>query len=177
MQEIEVKILEIDRVAVEQHLRSLGATISFDGEMHALFFDDAAGKFTRQGDVLRLRKEGESIVLAYKKHLSREGAKVMEETEVTVDHFERMRHILTALGLSPIKETQKHRREFQLGEAHVAIDDYQGALASIPVFMEIEAPSLEAVHGLMARLGLPPETANTWSTYELVVHYGLEAQT
>lgn len=172
MQEIEAKILEIDRVALEARLKAMGATISFDGEMHALFFDQADRRITARGGVLRLRREGTQTQLTHKSALSREGAKIMEETETSVADFGHMRHILLAIGFEIVKETHKFRRQYDLDDSHVVIDDYQGHMGHIPVFAEIEAPSLTRLHELVQALGYLPEQALSWSTYDLVQHYG-----
>ncbi|MEM9984178.1 MAG: CYTH domain-containing protein, partial [Bacteroidota bacterium] len=74
MEEIEVKILEIDRAQVEQRLKALGATLSFDGEMIALFFDFADRRIKSAGSVLRLRKEGDRSVLTHKRPRPTQGA-------------------------------------------------------------------------------------------------------
>ena len=171
MTEIEVKILEIDPTSIENRLRELGAQQVFQGELHALFFDFPTRSISQQGDVLRLRKEGTKTVLAYKHHVSREGAKIMEELETEVLHMENIQKILNYLGLSSIKETHKIRTEYHLGNASVVLDDYQGELADIPVFLEIEAPTVEAVYRIAHQLGFPSEACKNWSTSELVTHY------
>jgi adenylate cyclase class 2 len=172
MQEIEAKILDIDRAGLEARLVQLGATISFDGDMNALFFDQPGRAISQAGGVLRLRQEGSSTQLTHKRSISRREAKVMEETETSVADFEAMRQILLAVGFEVIKETRKFRRQYDLGGSHVVIDDYQGELAYIPVFAEIEAPSVAALHAMVQQLGYAPEQALSWSTYDLVKHYG-----
>jgi predicted adenylyl cyclase CyaB len=173
MQEIEAKILEVDPNALENCLQSLGAKVSFDDEMRALFFDWPDGRITQAGAVLRLRKEGPTTVLTHKRALSRAEAKVMEETETEVADFAAMQQILEGSGLLVIKETHKFRRQYDLVDSHVVIDDYQGPLAHIPVFAEIEAPSVARLREIVVQLGYAPEQALSWSTYDLVQHYGV----
>ncbi|MDX1906477.1 MAG: class IV adenylate cyclase [Bacteroidia bacterium] len=171
MQEIEVKILEVDPSDIIARLTAAGATLRFDGEMYALFYDDSQGNITARGDVLRLRREGPETVLAYKRHISRDGAKVMEETETQVTSLEALHTILTQTGLQVIKKTRKHRIQYDLGDTHIVLDTYQDELAAIPTFMEIEAPDLTRLREVAALLGYTPEACLSWSTYELVKHY------
>ena len=49
MREIEVKILAVDRKALERRLRRLGARRVFDGTLRASFFDFKDGRFRRTG--------------------------------------------------------------------------------------------------------------------------------
>ncbi len=171
MEEIEVKILEIDRPQVEKRLTALGATLSFDGEMAALFFDYADQRISTAGSVLRLRKEGPRSVLTHKRPRPTQGAKVMHELETEVGSFDATREILQATGLEVIKSTRKFRTQYDLPEGHVVIDDYQDDLAAIPVFVEIESPNLTDLQTLVLRLGFSLEDTNTWNTYDLVQHY------
>ncbi len=172
MEEIEVKILEVDQVAIENKLQELGATQSFAGELHAIFYDFPDGNIREQKDVLRLRKEGEETVLAYKKHIVQTKAKVMEECETLVSNLDNMKIILERLGLKVIKETRKFRTEYILGKTKIVIDDYQDALEHIPVFIEIEAPSIERMYEVAKLLGYEPQDCHSWNTYDLAQHYG-----
>lgn len=175
MQEIEAKILEVDQSTLESRLKALGAHVSFDGEMHAWFFDWPDGRISEAGSVLRLRKEGADTVLTHKRPLPQTGAKVMEETETQVADFEAMRQILAGSGLVVVKETHKFRRQYDLVDSHVVIDDYRGRLAHIPIFAEIEAPSVTRLNEIVAELGYAPDQALSWSTYDLVQHYGADS--
>ncbi|TAE60170.1 MAG: class IV adenylate cyclase [Bacteroidetes bacterium] len=171
MLEVEVKILEIRREEVEQRLLSLGAVKTFDGEMYALFYDRPDGSLSARGDVLRLRREGDSTALVYKSPVSREGAKIMQEYETTVGSLEVVHQILEQLDIRPIKKTRKFRTQYDLSGVHIAIDDYQDEMEAIPVFMEIEAPELQSLTQTAALLGFGPDQFLTWSTYELAQHY------
>lgn len=176
MHEVEVKILEIDRAAIEARLQSLGATVSFDGEMHAVFYDKADHSIANSGAVLRLRKEGTETRLTFKKHLAKAGTKIMEETETVVADLIAMQVILANLGLKVTKNTRKFRKQYDLPGGHVVIDDYQDALADIPVFLEIEATSEEKVFAIAEQLGYKAADCLNWNTYDLVKHYLEPAQ-
>ncbi|MGB3691352.1 MAG: class IV adenylate cyclase [Spirulinaceae cyanobacterium] len=171
MQEIEVKILEIDQEIIEDKLQELGASKSFAGELYAIFYDFSDSSIRQQGDVLRLRKEGEETVLAYKKHIAQGEAKVMEECETLVSDLGNMKTILETLGLKVIKETRKFRTEYTLEDTKIVIDDYQDALEHIPVFIEVEAPNIRRMHEVAKLLGYEPKDCKSWNTYDLAQHY------
>lgn len=171
MQEIEVKILEIEVEAVKNKLTAIGAELHFSGEMLAVFFDNENHQLKANGQVLRLRKEGEEIVMAFKSPISKIGSKIMEEYETRVDDMEGMRAILKNLGFNAVKETHKFRDEYVWGDCKIVIDDYQGDLAHIPSFLEIEAPSEERIKETASALGLSHDTFKAWDTRDLVNHY------
>lgn len=171
LQEIEVKILEIDRASVVNRLSQLQAKKSFDGEMLALFYDKEEENIQKKGDVLRLRKEGATTVLTYKKFVSEEGAKIMEEYETEIGDVDQMRTILNLLDLKVKKKTRKFRTQYDLGDTHVVIDDYQDELAAIPEFIEIEAPNMERLEEVVQLLGYTKEDYLSWNTYHLMQHY------
>ena len=95
----------------------------------------------------------------------------MEEHEVGVTDMEKMNTILTLLGLTPIKETQKYREEYLWRESKIVLDKYKGELDQIPMFLEIEAPDQEHIRQTLEVLGYSEDQALNWSTYDLVQHY------
>ena len=171
MHEIEVKILEIDPGEIEKKILQNGGSKHFEGELHAIFFDFEEGSIGAKGDVLRLRKEGNETVLAYKKHVSKGEAKIMEEYETKISDFSTLRIILKQLGLEGVKQTRKFRTEYLLGQSSLVIDDYQDALSHIPVFLEIESPDLSQLRQIATILGYSEQDCKSWNTYDLIVHY------
>jgi predicted adenylyl cyclase CyaB len=173
--EIEVKILEVDPAAMASRLKELGATLEFSGEMHAIFFDDAEGHVGAEGNALRLRREGDASVLAFKRRLRKDTAKVMDEQETAVSCFDTMRRILAGLGYNEIAETRKWRDEFELPatNAKVVIDRYKDALSCVPPFIEVEAESEALVISVVKMLGLSPDDCLSWDTRDLAKHYGV----
>ena len=171
MQEIEVKILEVDRAKVEETLSRLGAKKVFDGDVEAFFFDFKIGSLAKVKSILRLRREGSRVVLAFKKIASKQGAKIAEEQSVDVSDLEAMKKILQSIGLSVKESNQKSRISYQLGNVHFDFDRYTGEHGYIPEFMEIEAENLETIYKYAELLGFKPEECLPWSTSDLVKHY------
>ncbi|MEZ4684970.1 MAG: class IV adenylate cyclase [Bacteroidia bacterium] len=173
MHEIEVKILEIDPDAIASKLtQALGFEEKPGGMYRAVYMDTPAGELAKSGKILRLRQEGSKAVLAYKKNISRDGAKIMEEHQTALSDFEAALRILRGLGYMPLSETAKTRRIFQKDRVEVVIDDYLGELAHIPPFLEIEAPDEKTIHSVIIALGFSEDQALSWDTSDLVRHYG-----
>lgn len=172
MEEIEVKIIEIDRRAVVDRLASLGAIKVFDGDIESRFFDLPDGSIRKTGDLLRLRRANDRAILTYKKYVESDVAKVRGEHEVTVSDFEEMRCILELIGLTSAEGMTKHRTSYLLEEGvHVDIDKYVGEYSHIPEFMEIEAKNVMMIHEYARRLGFSAKDCRPWTTSDLIDYY------
>lgn len=171
MKEIEVKILNINRSKIEEILFQLGAKKVFDNDVEAFFFDFKNGSISKTKSILRLRREGNQVVLTFKRIKSKQGAKVAEEQSVEVSNLEVMKKILQSLDLFIKESNIKHRVSYQLGNVHFDFDCYKGEHSYIPEFMEIEAENLETIHKYAMLLGFKPEDCLPWSTSDLVNYY------
>lgn len=171
MCEIEVKVLDIDRPAVEATLMSLGAKAAAEERFTAVFFDSPDGRLRSAGNLLRLRREGDRNLLTFKRRVGEEGAKVREEIEVVVSDMDACRQVLKALGLAETMFVDKFRTSYRLDSASIAIDRHVGELSFIPPFLEIEAGSVEDVQSLAARLGFAPEALRPWGLPQVIEYY------
>jgi adenylate cyclase class 2 len=134
--EIKFRIADIERLVAR--LRQLGfqQVTPRTHEMNTLF--DLPGHPLRdRGDVLRLRKYGETWVLTHKaKSKKQDGAhKTRIETETRVENGEQMEAILGALQFEPSFRYEKFRAEWKGGQGNVVIDE-----TPIGTFGEIEGP-------------------------------------
>jgi adenylate cyclase, class 2 len=168
MEEIEVKILEINVKEVQQKLKKLGAKKVFEGEVIALYFDFPDKRMIKNGKLVRLRKKGDEIEFVIKEKISKEEAKIMKEHEVKITDFEEMSRILGLLGLQRYKSAQKHRITYVLEKVHFEFDTLPG----IPTFLEIEAPTLGKVKEVAGKLGFSMEDCKPWSGGDVLRHYG-----
>ena len=171
MEEIEVKILEVNRPMIEETLAGLGAKKIFDGDIETLFFDFKDGSIIKQKNVLRLRKEQDKIELTYKKVHVTQTAKTAQEYSVEVSSLEDMKDILENMGLSIIDRMQKHRVSFTVDGARFDFDRYIGAYGYIPEFLEIEALSTDLIYKYAELLGFEAKDCLPWSTTDLIKHY------
>ncbi len=170
MQEIEAKILEINRQEIIIKLAKANATKIFDGTISTLFLDYPDNQIHQKRDLLRLRKENQTAELTYKKVRFEKNAKVAEEISVQISNLEDALSILQNLGLTVKEKMEKHRTSYKLGEARIDIDCYGGEYAFIPEFLEIEAPA-EEISKTATLLGFQEEDCLPWSTDELIKHY------
>ncbi len=178
MQEVEVKILEIDPNDVEQKLFSLGAEKIFDGEISGYIYDFPDGKLNKKRQVLRLRKEGDKVMLASKQKLSVDGVKVSDEYEVEVDNFETTQKIIDALGMIERKRIRKHRTSFIINFKsnliRFEIDKFLDEWEHVPAFLEIEAGDAELIYQHAELLGFKRSDCLAWSGFDLMKCYGTE---
>ena len=176
MLETEVKILEINREQIEYRLISLGASKIFDDEVHAIYYDTADSAMGKNKDILRLRREGPRTVLAFKRHIDDNGAKVREEIEVQISGFDEMSTILLCLGYSPWLEMIKHRTTYELNGLHFELDRYKGEYGYIPEFLEIEGSSIDVIHHYAELLGYRGEDCKPWDALDLADYYAASAR-
>jgi predicted adenylyl cyclase CyaB len=170
MEEVEVKILEINPQHTAEALTRMGATKVFDGDIETLFIDTKDGEIHKRRDVLRLRREGDKSELTYKEVTFQAGAKVAQEHTIEVSDCETTLKILQLSGLSVTQRMDKHRLSYKTADARFDIDTYQGEFGFIPPFMEIEA-SENTIQKYAKQLGYEKKQCLPWSTDELVAHY------
>ena len=167
MKEIEAKILEIDKAAVEKKLLALGAKKVFDGAIDFRYFDLPKNTLRKKGIILRLRKKGDYGELTVKSNFVRtKSAKTSIEEETQVD-FNSTIKLLLALGYQETSRNIKHRTEYALGSVKFEIDKLPG----IPWFLEIEAPSVRVLKEMVERLGFSKEDIKPWWGEDVLEYY------
>ncbi len=173
MQEIEAKVLEIDPETIITKLQNLGAAFDFEDEFFAIYFDDATGRLGGQHQVLRIRKEGKDVRLTFKApHAdTQSGIRSREELELPIGDFEMMRLILQRLGYVEYLKMRKIRTQYSLDGVHIVIDNHIDDLAFIPPYLEIEAPSHEALFEMADRLGIPRDQLIDWNAAKVMEYY------
>ena len=154
MNETEIKFRVPDIESLATRLRQLGLDEATPRthEMNTLF--DLPGHLLRnRGDLLRLRKYGDSWVLTHKaKNQNYTGPhKSRLETETAVEDGEKMEAILRALGFEPAFRYEKFRAEWKNEHGHVLIDE-----TPIGNFAEIEGPP-EWIDQLAEKLQVRPK--------------------
>lgn len=169
MQEVEVKILEVNEQEIITRLEKLGARKVFAGEICASYFDFPNEILTKEHKILRLRTKGKDYCeLTFKKKLSKEKAKIMEEHELAfTGDTTALRSILAGIGLEEFKIIKKHRISYSLGDLHFELDK----MPDIPLFLEIEATSLDKLQEAVEKLGFTMADARPWSGKDVLNHY------
>ncbi|HZP16667.1 MAG TPA: class IV adenylate cyclase [Terriglobales bacterium] len=152
--ETEIKFRVTDLEALTGRLRRLGLeqVTARTHEMNVLF--DLPGRPLRaRGDLLRLRKYGDSWVLTHKAQGAQSDGphKVRIETETRIEDGERMEAILRALNFEPVFRYEKFRAEWKGEHGHVVMDE-----TPIGNFAEIEGDPLW-IDTIAGQLGIRSE--------------------
>lgn len=166
MREIEIKILEIDVLAITSKLNVLGAKKTFEGEVISIYYD-CNGQLKDAKKTLRIRKKGTMCIISAKEKIASEDFKIFEELEVTTQDFEATCKIFELLGYEEISRFTKKRTSFALPKGVVEIDEY----ADIPPFLEVEATDEQSVKTIVEALGYSMQDTNTWSGRKVKEYY------
>jgi adenylate cyclase class 2 len=149
-EEIEVKFVIADLPALRQRLLTLGATLATPRTYEEnVLFDTPDGQLTRQGRVLRVRRDRRNTITYKEPPIQPDpDFKVLDEYEVQVSDVAPAHAILVKLGFRPTLRYEKYRETFTYQGAEIVLDE-----VPFGVFMEIEAPR-DVIRSLAAALGL-----------------------
>ncbi len=174
MEEIEAKFLDIDVATLREKLENLGATLVGNFDYRRKLFDYPDYRLDAKSAWIRLRDEGEHITLSYKERIGvasgQFGDVGMKEIEVIVSDFDQTESLLKAIGLIEKRYEENRRERWMFGDIVFDIDTWP----LIPTYLEIEAPSWEAVEKAARDLGLSWETHIRSSANQVFKKYGLD---
>ena len=174
MEEIEVKFLNIDKEAIAQKLVSIGAKKAGDYLYRRQVFDYPDFRLDRQGAWIRIRDEGNRIMLSYKERLGREQGSDgndlgMREIEIEVGDFQKTAGFLYALGLVNKFYFENKRTRYVKDGIEFDIDEWP----LLAPYLEIEAGTMEEVEKAIGWLGLKKEDAKRFSTTHVYALAGI----
>lgn len=170
MQEIELKILNIDSSEVIRKLNKLGAKQKSDELIEERYYDNSDEQISKKGNMLRLRKVGTSAEITYKDgRIKNTDFLVFEETELKVGNFEATDTILRKLGFRMIIERQKKRTHFSLDAVKVEIHHYP----KMPAWLELEGKKSD-IDLTLRKLGYTKSQTVTLTDSEIIQSYGLD---
>ncbi len=115
----------------------------------------------KRGELLRLRKYGNSWLLTHKAKSKVSRHKARLETQTAIDNGEQFKKILLAIGFLPSFGYEKFRAEWSDGKGHVVLDE-----TPIGFFGEIEGPA-RWIDQTARRLGIDRQSYITESYAEL----------
>lgn len=172
-EEIEVKFLNIEPKALEKKLKTIGARKVFNRLYRRRVFDFPDLRLNQIGAWLRIRDEGDQVVLAFKQrlgikdHSGKINDRSMEEIEVEVNDFKKMAEILRKLGLIEKFYQENRKIRYCLGKIEFDIDFHP----RLKPYLEIEAPSWREVDRAIKLLDFNPQDKKIFSTQQI---YNLE---
>ncbi len=161
-QEIEIKFLIPDLKFLERQLTGIGfqCVTPSTHEVNTLY-DLPGQKLRRKGELLRLRKYGDSWRLTHKARAKTGKYKSRAELETGVADGPQTDLLLRALGYQPVFTYEKFRSEWSDGKGHVVLDH-----TPIGNIAEIEGPA-RWIDQTAKALGLVPSSYITKSYAEL----------
>lgn len=177
MDEVEVKVLDVNRNALVKKLLSLGAKKYFEGEIHAVSFDYPDNSIKNAKKTLRLRIKGGKNYLTFKTPVEHPLVKIREELELEVSDFATMKKILESLNLKQWRDVKKTRVSYKLKDALFEFDKYHEEFEYIPEFVEIEVmakddkEAIKKIYEYAEMLGIKKEQCLPWTLNELTKHY------
>ncbi|MBU2560999.1 MAG: CYTH domain-containing protein [Nanoarchaeota archaeon] len=157
MKEIEVKILEIDTKVILTKIKSMGATFVEKGLVSLKAYDFPDDRLVKKGQFIRVRKIAGRVELVFKDPQKGDRIKYCEETQVTVSDFDTTCALFEKIGMKKFAEMEKYRATYKVGEFRIEFDKYAG----IPWFVEVEAPSEEALVDFVQKLGFDLDDKET----------------
>lgn len=176
MNEIEVKVLDIDKESLVKKLNDINATLVKKEFQNNYMFDYPDNRFFSKGGYVRIRKsisildKKEKIILTFKELISKDKFKVSKEIEFKADDFDSAKNFLEALGLKLFRVDEKFRQSYKLDEGLIEIDTWAG----VPTYFEAEAENEEKVEILLNKLGYNLSQSTSMTLAEIMKHYNIE---
>lgn len=199
VQELEVKILEVDIERLTEKLEKLGANKVLDAVTYIYCFDitrvidythipeklhqvvQIAQNLTKDGNTLRqqnfhlrMRKQEDKYEFTLKYSDGQKG-KLKRETEVNVElttsDWAHIKEDMILAGLDIVANQQKKRISYDLGKEglHFDIDTWPG----IPTYLEIEGSDEGKIMKFIHKLGLENHSTTNISGEEFFNRYGI----
>ncbi len=152
MQEIETKVLEVNREEIAEKLKNLGAKEIQDTRLTVDWYSSPNTHSDAHPWYLRVRKttDGKSEISWKSLPTIVGNTRQSKEVNLDISDFEKGKHLLDAIGLENYAHQEKDRHSFTLKDWNFDIDTYP----SMPTYLEIEGKSVEHIKEAMDMLGL-----------------------
>ena len=165
--EIETRFLDIDKNELVKKLVSLNAMDKGEEKLQEIIFYDKARSWQGKHKFVRLRKIKDKIKLTYKSN-TLQTVDSAREIELEVSDLEKCSELFDHIGLKAVREMEKYRHTFKLGDVSVDI----GTWPKIPTYMEVEGPSVESLKNVCSLLGIDWEKRFDGDAREVFKRYG-----
>jgi len=165
--EIETRFLGINKDELVKKLVSFGAVNRGEEKLEERIFHDQENSWKGKGKFVRLRKTKGKIKLTYKSN-QKQTVDSAQEIELEVSDFDKCSELFQNIGLKAIRQIEKYRYTFELGDVVIDIDTWP----KIPVYVEIEGVSVESLKNICGKLGLDWDKRFDGDAREVFRHYG-----
>ncbi|OGI67073.1 hypothetical protein A2823_00865 [Candidatus Nomurabacteria bacterium RIFCSPHIGHO2_01_FULL_41_91] len=167
--EIETRFLEINKDELVKKLVSLGALDKGEEKLEEIIFHAADGSWVGKRKFVRLRKTKDKIRLTYKEN-EKQTTDSAREIELEVSDLEKCSKFFEKVGLKAMRQLEKYRHTFKLGDVTFDIDSWP----KIPAYVEMEGPSVEALKNVCNQLGFDWGKRFDGDAREVFRHYGYD---
>lgn len=164
MQEIEVKILEINKEELIKKLENLWAEMIFDSYIDAEFF------MSQNQKKLRLRKTKYWNYMTMKEKIQKDWYKINQEHELEFGDYETFEKILILSWFQKFWISKKQRISYKLWNIVFDFD----SIKDIPDFVEVESDNIADVEKWVEILGYNMSQTNTFWEKELKEFYWIK---
>lgn len=153
--EIEAKFLRVDHDELRKRLTDVGAQcVTPERLMRRRNFDYPDGRLNLVNGWVRVRDEAGKITMSYKQ-LNDRTLTGTKEVNLVVHDFDQACEFLRAIGLIEKSYQESKRESWKLGDVEIELDEWPW----VPPYVELEAPSEEALRTAAQTLGLQWEQA------------------
>lgn len=147
--EIEAKFPGVDADALRLVLKEKGAVLEHpEVLMRRKTYDYSDRRLNKIGGWIRVRDEGNKVMLSYKQ-LNDRTLHGTKEVDVTVDNFDKTCQLLEAIGMVEKSYQETKREKWNYKGVEVTIDTWPW----VPTFVELEGPTEELVRSVASDLG------------------------
>jgi adenylate cyclase class 2 len=152
MQEIETKVLEVNRDDIAEKLKSLGAKETQNTRLTVDWYSVPGTHSDAHPWYLRIRKttDGKSEISWKSLPTIVGNTRQSKEINLDISDFENGKKLLVAIGLENYAHQEKDRHSFAFKDWNFDIDTYP----NMPTYLEIEGQSVEHIKEAMDLLGL-----------------------
>lgn len=160
--EIEAQFLDIDKDAIRDKLKEIGATLEKpEVLMKRVVFNTGPHSFAR------VRDEGDKIVMTFKNVDDDNDILGTKEVNLTVNDYNDAVLFMRGCGLQPKAHQETLREIWTTGDIEICIDTWPW----LPTFVEVEGPTETSVWDTAAKLGLDKSKAKFGSVDTTYQHY------
>jgi adenylate cyclase class 2 len=167
MQEIELKILEIDGKKIKEKLDSFANKISENVLLTTITFSNP---YTNA--LVRLRKINNETIFTIKVVIVPDKKfKIRKEYETKIDNFKIFKKQLEILGFKQTMLQEKKRTTYKYKNSEIVIDTYP----KIPSYIEVEGTK-EEIEEIVNKLNYKMEDTTQTNVYSLFEKYNVDAR-